>query len=400
MKLKLFLLATSAVALASCSSDAVVEDNAAGNAIQFSATANQASRAADYYCNNALPADFHVWASVNKKQYFADEVYAQGTTELTKTTYSIKNGVERYWPNEEISFWALKNHQNQVWNVNGMTTKFTVAGAAADQNDLIYAYTKATRAHVTDGKAPINFRHALSQIVFQAKNDNPKIRVKIDKVEVVNVAGTGVFTLPDGDNVTNANVNYHGQAEASAAKTGLGSWVNEAANKTFTTGDFGLTLIKNTVTNLTNNRFGIAEHETANPTHSLLLLPQEIAALDLKNKSKGDVLTALNGGAHFLVYCTIQNVAGGNEDDDVYLWADKTTENVIKTKAIAIPVNQTAAVYTWKQGKKYIYTFNFTNNGHGGFDPGTGEDVLIPISFTVTVDDFTEVDAGNIDIDK
>ena len=47
MKLKLFLLATSAVALASCSSDAVVEDNAAGNAIQFSAAAGKASRAAD-----------------------------------------------------------------------------------------------------------------------------------------------------------------------------------------------------------------------------------------------------------------------------------------------------------------------------------------------------------------
>lgn len=280
-----------------------------------------------------------------------------------------------------------------------MTTKFTVADAAANQKDLIYAYTKATRAGVTNGQAPINFRHALSQIVFQAKNDNAKIRVQIDKVEVVNVAGTGVFTLPNGEKVTDVNVNDHGQAEASAATTGLGSWVNETANKTFTTGDFGLTLIKNTVTNLTNNRFGIAEHETANPTHSLLLLPQEIAALDLKNKSKEEVRTALTSGAHFLVYCTIQNVAGGNEADDVYLWADKTNDNV-KTKAIAIPVNQTAAAYTWKQGKKYIYTFNFTTNGHGGFDPSTGEDVLIPISFTVTVDDFTEVNAGNIDIDK
>lgn len=400
MKLKLFLLATSAVALASCSSDAVVEDQQAANAIQFSATANQASRAADYYCNANLPADFHVWASVNKKQYFADEVYAQGTTESTKTTYSIKGGVERYWPAEEVSFWALKNHQNQVWKVNGMTTEFTVDAAAANQHDLIYAYTKATRADVTNGQAPINFRHALSQIVFQAKNDNPKIRVKIDKVEVVNVAGKGVFTLPDGDNVTNKNVDDHGQAEASAAKTGLGSWVNEAANKTFTT-NFPLTLINKTVTNLTNNRFGIAaEHETTNPTYSLLLLPQEIANLDLKNKSKKEeVLAALNSGAHFLVYCTIQNVAGGAEDDDVYLWADKTNDNV-KTKAIAIPVNQTAAAYTWEQGKKYIYTFNFTTNGHGGFDPSTGEDVLIPISFTVTVDDFTEVNAGNIDIDK
>ena len=394
MKLKLFLLATSAVALASCSSDAVVEDNAAGNAIQFSATANQASRAADYYCNNALPADFNVWASVGGKQYFANENFAR---EGATTSYKITDGTDRYWPAEEVSFWALKNHQKYDWKVNGMTTEFTVDAAAANQHDLIYAYTKATRAGVTNGQAPINFRHALSQIVFQAKNDNAKIRVQIDKVEVVNVAGTGVFTLPDGDNVTNTNVDDHGQAEASAATTGLGSWVNEAANKTFTTGDFGPKLIKNTVTNLTNNRFNIAQHEEATPTHSLLLLPQKIAALDLKDKSKEEVLTALTSGAHFLVYCTIQNVAGGNEADDVYLWANKTNDNV-KTKAIAIPVNQTAADYTWEQGKKYIYTFNFTTNGHGGFDPGTGEDVLIPISFTVTVDDFAKGAEQNVNV--
>ena len=394
MKLKLFLLATSAVALASCSSDAVVEDNAAGNAIQFSATANQASRAADYYCNNALPADFNVWASVGGKQYFANENFAR---EGATTSYKITGGTDRYWPAEEVSFWALKNHQNQVWKVNGMTTEFTVDAAAANQHDLIYAYTKAKRADVTNGQAPINFRHALSQIVFQAKNDNDNIRVKIDKVEVVNVAGKGVFTLPNGDNVTNTNVNDHGQAEASAATAGLGSWKNEAANKTFTTGDFGLKLINNTVTNLTNNRFNIAQHEEATPTHSLLLLPQKIAALDLKDKSKEEVLTALTSGAHFLVYCTIQNVAGGNEADDVYLWANKTNDNV-KTKAIAIPVNQTAADYTWEQGKKYIYTFNFTTKGHGGFDPGTGEDVLIPISFTVTVDDFAKGAEQNVNV--
>ena len=121
MKLKLFLLATSAVALASCSSDAVVEDNAADNAIQFSAAAGKASRAADYYCNANLPADFHVWASVNGKQYFADETYAKGEG----STYSITGGVERYWPNEEISFFAAKNYDAFNWNVATASTMTT-----------------------------------------------------------------------------------------------------------------------------------------------------------------------------------------------------------------------------------------------------------------------------------
>ncbi len=394
MKLKLFLLTASAMVLAtSCSSDAVVDDAQSNNAIKFSATANQASRAADYFCNNALPTDFNVWASVGSTQYFANEHFKK----VDSNTYKIE-GADRYWPEEEVSFWALKNHQNATWDVTGMKTTFEVAAHAAIQRDLIYAYTKAKRAYVADGNAPINFRHALSQIVFQAKNENAKIRVKIDKVEVVNVAGKGVFTLPNANNVTDENVNDHKQG--TVAINGLGDWENEAQDKTFETGDFGLTLINNTVTNLTNNRFGGGvDHETTLGQYSLLLLPQPIKGLKLEGKDKTQVKTMLSEGAHFLVYCTIQNVAGGDEAKDLYLWADKTSDNV-KTKAIAIPVNQSTADYTWEQGKKYVYTFTFKTNGHGGFDPDSGEDVLIPISFTVTVDDFTEVPGGNIDIDK
>ncbi|MCI5784091.1 MAG: hypothetical protein MR030_06960, partial [Bacteroidales bacterium] len=81
MKLKLFLLATSAVALASCSSDAVVEDQQAANAIQFGVTTGNASRAASYYCNNAKPDQFNVWAKVKQsenvfKTYFEDESFS------------------------------------------------------------------------------------------------------------------------------------------------------------------------------------------------------------------------------------------------------------------------------------------------------------------------------------
>ena len=49
-------MATAAMTLAtSCSSDAVVDDQQDANAIQFSVTAGNASRAASYYCNNEKP---------------------------------------------------------------------------------------------------------------------------------------------------------------------------------------------------------------------------------------------------------------------------------------------------------------------------------------------------------
>lgn len=65
---------------------------------------------------------------------------------------------------------------------------------------------------------------------------------------------------------------------------------------------------------------------------------------------------------------------------------------------VAIPVS----AITWEQGKKYIYTFIFGEGG--GYVPPTEDDdepepVLVPISFTVTVDDFIPVNEIEVDMD-
>ena len=383
MKLKLFLLATSAVALASCSSDAVVEDNAAGNAIQFSAAAGKASRAADYYCNANLPADFHVWASVNGKQYFADETYAKGEG---SSTYSITGGVERYWPNDEISFFAAKNYDAFNWNeATASTMTFTPALAAKDQKDLIYAYTVAKRGtgeaakNFTEGKAKLNFRHALSQVVFYALNENSKIYVEIENISLNNAKATGTFTLPFGEaNVTNDNLEKHDQA-GTAKTTGLGSWAVDGKAK-FTA---DVTKGTNTLVALDANKKNLTDN--ANELEygqSLLVLPENVPAWD---KTK---VTEATTGAYFTVKCKIRNIAGSAVTaDDVYLWGSAT-----EARELLIPVN-----FNWEQGKKYIYTIKFTKTGHAGYDPD-GNDVLIPIQFDVTVDDFGSKSEQNVEI--
>ena len=132
---------------------------------------------------------------------------------------------------------------------------------------------------------------------------------------------------------------------------------------------------------------------------ALLLMPQTITGWDIsgENGQSG----AEDRGAYFLVSCKIYNVSG---DDEVLLWptADEYRE-------VAIPV----ADITWKQGKKYIYTFIFGEGG--GYVPPTDEDdtenpdpdddepqpgdpVLVPISFEVTVDDFQDGGESNVDM--
>ena len=61
---KFFFLAIAATALASCSSDELVELKE-GDEIKFTAVADNDSRAETVFCNNNLPADFQLYAATN-----------------------------------------------------------------------------------------------------------------------------------------------------------------------------------------------------------------------------------------------------------------------------------------------------------------------------------------------
>ena len=394
MKLKLFLIAASAMALASCSSDEVVKNNEDANAIQFSVVANNASRAADYYCNSVKPADFVVSASVGGKMYFDQEIFK---TADNGASYQIFGDL-RYWPAAEITFVAAKNCDGDAFTFNaetGSTFTMTVPEAASEQKDFIFGVTKATRdgQNYSGGKAKINFRHALSQIVFQAKNTNENIFVEIEQIKVCNLANSATYTIPatagnyvvtDDAYIDHTQTSTTDPVDATVYQEGgRGTWSAwSAATSNFDTGKFTVAKVPGTGTlvNLTNDRFGGTGDHVANAshTHSLLLIPQAVT----KWTNGGAVASA--DGAYFLISCKIRNVAKGDglEDaGDVYLWGSAGAYD-----EIAVPVE----AITWVQGKKYIYTLNFTDNGHGGFDPDNGDEVLIPIEFTVSVDDFAE----------
>ena len=156
----------------------------------------------------------------------------------------------------------------------------------------------------------------------------------------------------------------------------------EATDVDYTTDAFGLVTIANGETKNLTEETTTDDKTGRDFEHSLLLLPQTTAAWA---HTPGTTDTGVDKegaatGAYFLVYCKIWNVSGLAGGADLQLWGDTNT------KAVAIPVS-----IDWKPGRKYIYTFNFGSNTTGGFDPTTGEDVLIPISFDVTVDDFVNV---------
>ena len=410
----------------SCSNDELVSESTShGDAIAFSVTTTNATRAADYWCNSQLPKYFEVSTAYNNAFYFNNEVYkAEGEN------YVQADGNYRYWPDVTTTPLYVYAYKVKADAKNGSdedvlgsafaefawtaanaapTITMTPAVEAKDQHDLLYAYDKVETKPAYGATHTINFRHALSQIVFYAKCSNSKIQVDIEEVALYNAAKSGVFTLPTEDNTTSPNFVEHNQAGTVTPQpsTGLGTWAltyNTAnkANRSYTasclTSDSQLTALtpgKETWTNLTDNT-----NET-NGTHtaikqSLLVLPQtkytgegakdnNLKAYVPKKTDGTYQPLSTAGGACIAIKCKIRNISTAGAtiagDNDVYLWGSKTA-----AAGLVVPVD-----FTWEQGKKYIYRINFSKLGHGGYNPEDGHEVLVPIKLDVTVDDFAKV---------
>lgn len=414
-----------ALAAVSCSNEEVVSVNNDANEIKFSAVAENATRAQNVFCNVNLPTEFHVWAAVNKATYFEKVQYKKDASGV----YKAKGGEVHFWPTSgtAVDFYAVteetKPYKAAVpgepetpavpaeyfdwtntathafnWNAAGGSTITweTRNFNAPQQTDLLYAYTNKSRPAGTAGVVAMNFRHALSQIVFKAQNTNKTIAVEIDKVDVVNIAKGGTFTMPSV--VTDGNIEDHTTGGTYPEDNSVGEWSGwSAQSETYTTYWTPATKIKSDLTNLTNDENGVNKQGTegqegyvaaAHPqvAHSLLLVPQETTAWVPGSPKKPTEST----GSYFVVYCRIKNVAasdGNATATDLYLWG-----NAGATAAVYIPFKA-----DWDPGKKYIYTFKFGENTNGGYDPN-GDPVLIPISFTVTVDDFVKVTTANDNI--
>ena len=301
----------------------------------------------------------------------------------------------RYWPEGELQFYAVVNEGSYFLDQGAAPyyiKNYRVPANVKDQKDILYAISKKT----TKSTSPVtlNFRHALSQIVFRAQNKNQNIYVKIKGVTICNLYGTGTLTLPAGNFNTDGNiVNHDGNG---ATGTDINNWevgILDQANKLQLAngGDSDYSVTFTAVEVLGNKE--VKPLTSANDTgkefssNAMLLLPQTTTAWA---PAKGNGNPEKQDGSYFLVDCDIFNVSNPSEgyrenyEGDQCLWSGP----------VAIP-----AGFDWKEGKKYVYTFVF-GDGNGGYKPDPGPDpepVLTPITFEVTVDDFVPV--GNKDYD-
>ena len=393
MKKHFVLGALAVLALAACTKSEVVELNK-GNEISLTAvTGKNITKAQDGFCNSNKPGDFQVWASTTadpKKVYFQNETYTKdGDTD----TY--KSEIAHYWPEEHLDFFAAKNHNGTVtFNPSAAVpfkfTGYTVNSTVSAQTDFIYAVNKDQAKG--SGKAPLNFRPALSQIEFKAKNSNSSIRVFIDGIKVANVKSKGNFEVTGETDDAFVDHDHafdplHPDSDTRPAGT-RGEWKNQDLNATYSVTFAEKGVASGSTVDLT---YSSGEYNT----NSMYLLPQTLSVWD------GSVAAEASGQdkAYFVVNALIYNVADPSapfvKADNVVLWGTESSPGVWTPRPIAvkIPAGQ------WEDGKRYVYTFNFTNYGTGGTDPGTGTPVLTPIELTVTVDDFVDAGETNVNVE-
>lgn len=406
MKKRLFFAALFSAALVSCTKDQIVEVQQ--DEIKFNVVAANATKAAAVYCSNNPITSFQVWSEYTSdvtvgtpiwNKYFADESVTYSDDKWSSTKV-------RYWPNlsddkESLRFYAVAGATCDLktgageWSGDGtapVIKGFEPRTVVAQQQDLLFSVQQYDDRPL-EGKAALNFRHALSQIEFRAKNASYALYVHITGVSVGNIKGAGDFTLPTVS--TSSNWTVHGGVEDNnsdqnndgISTSTRGSWsLLGEANKIYTVSELNVFINNTTPTEAVSLSTSKDDNSQVvdEVKNSMLLLPQNTEPV-----SPGTPPTS-----YIAVKCTIWNKAVPNA-------TSVTTTNEVKLYEgwAVVPV-----AFDWKPGKKYIYTFLF-GNGNGGTQGGTGDNpdpgtnpVLVPIDYTVTIDDFDLIGGNDFEI--
>ena len=372
MKSKYLLVtALSAAALTACNNDEVLEVNQ-GRGISFQVATEAATRAAATTTNSID--EFMVWGFTQEEP--AKTLMDDLSVSKTESDWTYTGTI--FWPAAPVNFYSISPEPVSgkvsegtvsITSDEQKITGFTVDTDQSQQVDLLYAVNKEEKkeSHETE-PVSINFRHALSQIVFKAKNTNENLKVIVKGVKIANIKKAGNFTYPNAT------------TESGTITTGTqGLWTSVQTPETFSAGVTELTLdgvqVAQNLTTLNNDIY----------TGALFMIPQELTPWDPETTG---ALNTTNKGVYFLVDCQI--LSGTNKD--IQVWPSDASQTHAE---VAIP----ASKLTWEQGKKYIYTFTFGEGG--GYVPGEEpkpDPTLIGIDFDVTVDEFKDGDGQDIDM--
>lgn len=246
MKKNLFILAAAAVALASCSSDDLISENAAAKGgqpqeIALFAVTQPSTRAAVDGVTFPTTMGMQVAAfdATNHREFFSETAFSY----VGSKTYTDESSAKTYWTGGKywplsptyINFLAYADFQGTTktlnWGSDDPATNPTLALTMTDnheaQKDLMYScgngeVTQTSNTLVFPKYVAMQFKHAQAWITFnaKAKEEAETNKVTLNSITLVGAKYNGVYT------VTFTN----GRKNASQSVAGAWSSLGDAQN--------------------------------------------------------------------------------------------------------------------------------------------------------------------------
>lgn len=385
MKKVIYMMASAAIALSSCSSEETT-DVAKSSAISFRSFVGFNSRGVEMSNEDGYKMSKMTVSAFN----------ANGGEFFKNYEFADNNGVfeslqHPYWPNDgELTFVAYSHFGEWTGNAPSLTKSGATISAFApkneigDQLDVVFAKGSGSKKNSANA-VELNFEHILSQIKIVAKHSSDAYTYKIKGIRIASVSGSANYTF----NFAKTDATRH-------------TWtVTDAANVVYQK-EFAqpIDLSKGTPVDLTT------KCNAGDKKGGAMLIPQTLAVWNGTDVAENTTeFTSFSGKAYISLLIQVKrgttNIYPSAADQ--FGWA-----------AVAIPVDANQTTASWVAGNKYIYTLDLTNgcgkvdpvdpgNGvnPGGTDPekpkdpNKGEQIFgKEIKFTVQVANWTDAFAG------
>lgn len=386
MKKNLLLLASVAtVALSGCSNEEIANvETSMQNAIGFNVVGSNPGTRANPVTNgeDLKKNDFFVFAfETGKTGEHVDPFMGTHATEWSHqgveiiwnndaSKWDYKNPEElAYWPTVGLDFYAVTpSKAADLWLIhsNSQQVQYTLVDEFSDNHkqdnvDLMYATAFNRTKESNSGKVTLQFKHALSQVVFRARTEKEGMEVVVGKMKLYNVViGTATFTFPkENESVTAANNWKIGTIVA-----GAGSVFAREENAENTTVVYAAD---------SDNATWLSDVKTDKPGESnvLMMLPQTLtkwATVPGTPVTKQQADAAETKQSYLSIECSIKQ-------NGLYVFGSAD-----ELQTLYVPFGA-----TWEPGYRYIYTLIFG----GGYDD-QGNPILTPIEFDPEVTPWTD----------
>jgi hypothetical protein len=393
MKKNLLILAAAALAFAACSNDEMVAsvDTSQSNAISFRPLTTNITRTNGPGVKSTWETGdlFNVYASFKGIKYFQDDFTKQDGTNFTSEN-------KHYWPADisstnKVVFTAVWGATQKTDNP-GVIEDYAPASEAASQMDVLLAleeYSAKPSENSTAGAAKLNFRHTLSQIVVNAKNSNPNLKVTISGVRVGYVQMQGDFNYGSGVVTTTQETEANGNAGTITDGVTLISqscWTNDAMSGEAT--DKANTYKYNQASALVlSGKVDASTAFTSGWTPWILLPQTQSAATGYVTPQSGTVIK--NATASGYEEITASSIYQANPNlNGSYLALQMTIENYVDSEAKGTIVDKQwcywPIAFTWNPGYKYTYTIDVAGGGYQPIDTD-GDGNLDPVLEGATI---------------